>query len=1157
MLPGLVSADETVGLVRRWLAESADARPDAGAARLAGLLKDPRGLEFTLGFIDRVVRPEDLRVAGRNLEQVARITPRFLPWHLRTLIRVGGAFAPLLPWPIVPIARGVLRRMVSHLVIDATPQRLERSLARLREDGVRLNINLLGEAVLGEREAARRLAGTRELLARDDVDYVSVKVSAVASQLNLWGFDETVARVVERITPLYLQAARASTPKFINLDMEEYRDLHLTIAVFVRLLEQPELQGLEAGIVLQAYLPDSVVALDRLTEWAQRRVAAGGAGIKVRIVKGANLAMEHVDAIVHGWPLATWSSKAETDANYKRLLIRALEPDRVDAVRIGVAGHNLFDLAFAWLLAERRGVEGRVDIEMLLGMTPGQARAVRRQTGGLLLYTPVVHPKDFEAAISYLARRLEENASSENFLSDAFELGEPAVFAREQERFAASLALLDDEVPAPRRNQDRLHPPVPEAPRPFSNAPDSDPSIAVNREWAHGLLERAVDSAIGEATLHAARVTEAGTLQQRLLTASAAGAAWAGRTGAERAELLDRIGEVLAALRGRLIEVMVAETGKTLAEADVEVSEAVDFAHYYADLAREPVDVEGASFTPVPVVLVVPPWNFPVSIPAGGVLQALAAGSAAILKPAPQAGRCGAVLAEAFQEAGAPAGLVTLVDVDEGELGRALVTAPEVGRVVLTGSTETAALFRSWKPELRLLAETSGKNAIIVTPSADLDLAVADIVKSAFGNAGQKCSAASLAILVGSVATSERFRRQLADAVTSLAVGWPSDAAVQMGPLIEPPGEKLTEGLTRLGEGESWLVEPHRLDDGRADAGGRLWSPGVRDGVRAGSAFHRTEYFGPVLGLMSASTLDEAIALQNGVEYGLTAGIHSLDVDEVARWVDAVEAGNLYVNRPITGAIVRRQPFGGWKRSSVGPGYKAGGPNALRALGDWRAVPSGTSGDLRLTGLQARVSSLIEACQPALDYEDFDLVRRGALSDAAAWAAEFADARDASGLGVERNVLRYRPAPVVVRLAEDGSLAALVRVLAAGLLARAPIRVSSSVPLPAGLIPLIAATDLGGAPLLSISGIDIEQDAAFAGRVVANRPGRIRLVSADPGAADALARATGGSTDVAIWGDPVTTAGRIELLPFLREQAVSITTHRFGTLDRAFLDLPL
>jgi RHH-type proline utilization regulon transcriptional repressor/proline dehydrogenase/delta 1-pyrroline-5-carboxylate dehydrogenase len=269
-LADLPTVDEVETLVRTWLDQSAAVRPDASAERLAGVLKDPRGLEFTLGFVDGVMRPEDLRVAAKKLEQLAKRIPRFLPWYLRTAIALGGGFATLFPWPIIPIARFVLRRMVGHLVVDATPKKLDKTLAKLRGEGLRLNINLLGEAVLGEGEADHRLAGTRELLARDDVDYVSIKVSSVASQLSMWGFDETVARVVERLTPLYEQAALASqgsaqSRKFINLDMEEYRDLHLTIAVFTRLLEQPAMQHLEAGIVLQAYLPDAVAALQALT----------------------------------------------------------------------------------------------------------------------------------------------------------------------------------------------------------------------------------------------------------------------------------------------------------------------------------------------------------------------------------------------------------------------------------------------------------------------------------------------------------------------------------------------------------------------------------------------------------------------------------------------------------------------------------------------------------------------------------------------------------------------------------------------------------------------------------------------------------------------------------------------------------------------------
>ena len=1148
-LTDLPTVDEVESLVRSWLEQSAEVKPDPSAERLAGVLKDPRGLEFTLGFVDGVMRPEDLRVAAKKLEQLAKRIPRFLPWYLRAAIAVGGGFATLLPWPIIPIARRVLRAMVSHLVVDATPKKLDTTLARLRGEGLRLNINLLGEAVLGEREADRRLQGTRELLARDDVDYVSVKVSSVASQLSMWGFDETVDRVVERLTPLYEQAARSKSRKFINLDMEEYRDLHLTIAVFTRLLEKPAMQHLEAGIVLQAYLPDAVAALQALTAWAQKRTAAGGAGIKVRIVKGANLAMERVDATMHDWPLATWSSKQESDTNYKRMLVRALAPENVAAVRVGVAGHNLFDLAFAWLLAKRRGVTDRVEIEMLLGMAAAQAAAVRETTGGLLLYTPVVRPEEFDAAISYLVRRLEENASSENFMSGLFELDDDAVYRRERDRFAASLAELDSETPAPNRTQDRLHPAVPQAPAEFRNEPDTDPALAANRVWGRQLLERSASSRLGVDSVTAAAVGSEEELRRIVAATAAAGKAWGARPGSERAELLDRVGEVLSAFRGRLIEVMASETGKTIAEADVEVSEVVDFAHYYAARARELAAIDGARFAPVGVTLVTPPWNFPVAIPGGGVLAALAAGSAVLFKPARQAQRSGAVVAEAMWEAGVPHDLVSLVDVSGRDLGRQLVTAPEVGRVILTGSYETAALFRSWKPDLPLLAETSGKNAIIVTPSADLDLAVSDVVKSAFGNAGQKCSAASLVILVGSVGRSDRFRRQLADAVTSMAVGRPQDPATLMGPVVEPVQGKLERGLTQLAPGESWLVKPRQLDD--TD---RLWSPGVRDGVQPGSEFHLTEYFGPVLGIMTAADLDEAIALQNAVDYGLTAGIHSLDPEEVAHWLDRVQAGNLYVNRVITGAIVRRQPFGGWKRSSVGAGAKVGGPNTLLVLGDWEPADADAAGDIGLGELDPRVAAFIESCQPALDYAGFERVRRGALSDQAAWDTEFGVSRDISGLGVERNVFRYRPAEVTVRLAEDGDLGDLVRVLAAGVRAGATLRVSSPVPLPAGVHALSTAPNAIQAAVLSIASVVVESDEGWLARAGVERPGRIRLVG---GEASRLAEAVGGSPDVAIWGGPVTAAGRVELLPFLREQAVAITAHRFGNPDRGFIALPV
>ncbi|MDJ0323346.1 bifunctional proline dehydrogenase/L-glutamate gamma-semialdehyde dehydrogenase [Cryobacterium sp. PH31-AA6] len=1176
---------EVVALVEKWLADSATIPADISAERLAGVLKDPNGLDFTVGFVDGVMRPEDLMVAGYNLQAVAKKAPGFLPSYMRGAIGLGGVFGPVLPWVVIPAARKVLRQMVGHLVVDATPDKLGPAIAHLAESGNRLNINLLGEAVLGEKEALRRLEGTLALLLRDDVDYVSIKVSSIASQLSMWSFDEAVDRVVERLTPLYELASASVSPKFINLDMEEYRDLDLTIAVFERILDLPQLINLEAGIVLQAYLPDALTALQGLTQWSQGRRAAGGAPIKVRVVKGANLAMEHVDAAVHDWPLATYGTKQDSDTNYKRVLSWALTPQNTDAVKIGVAGHNLFDVAWAHLLSKQRGVDDQVEFEMLLGMATSQAAAVRKDVGRLLLYTPVVNPAEFDVAITYLIRRLEENASQENFMSAVFELtSTPALFEREKQRFQASLTELDATVPTPNRTQDRsvvtqleaeprteaetagtddgltaavlglsrgsavtaLDPDAasaaaqPATPRSgFHNEPDTDPSLPANRAWGRRILARVDASRLGVDAIAEAAVTDADQLDSLIASVAASGEAWGQLPGAERAAVLHRAGLALAANRDRLIEVMAAETGKTIAESDPEVSEAIDFAHYYAERAKALDAVQGAIFVPSKLTVVTPPWNFPVAISAGGVLAALAAGSGVIVKPAKLAQRTGAVMVEALWEAGVPRELLALVDLKDRALGTQLISHPAVDRVILTGGYETAQLFRSFREDLPLLAETSGKNAIIVTPSADIDLAAIDVIRSAFGHAGQKCSAASLVILVGSVARSERFLRQLVDAATSLRVGYPTDPNTQMGPIIEPAEGKLLHALTTLGAEESWLVEPQRLDEE-----GKLWSPGIRTGVAPGSYFHLTEFFGPVLGVMHARNLAEAIRFQNAVDFGLTSGLHSLDSAELAEWLDTIEAGNLYVNRGITGAIVQRQPFGGWKRSAVGPGTKAGGPNYLFGLGNWVTDPGRNSSTLHLRGLEQRVTEVIEGSQPVLDYADFDVLRRSALSDALAWREEFGAVKDVSNLGYERNLFRYLPLPVTIRLTEDGTLSNLLRVIAAATLSKSRYVVSSAIPVPPIVRNHLAEREIP---------VAVESDAEWLERAAAGgiTTSRVRLIGGNPltgatDAASALAHALGGSPDIAVYSHPVTQAGRVELLPFLREQAISITNHRFG-----------
>ena len=1131
--PSTALADAVVAQVRTWLSDAAGIPVGTPARRLAGLLRDPAGLDFAVGFVDGVVRPHDKRVAARSLARLAKRPPKFLPWPLRAALRLGGLVAPLAPGIVVPIARAVLRGMVAHLVIDAADPGLGRALARIRAAGARPNVNLLGEAVLGAREAEQRLQGTKRLLARDDVDYVSIKVSATVAPHSPWAFDEAVADIVTALTPLFEQAAAATPAKFVNLDMEEYKDLDLTIAVFEAILGKPHLQQLEAGIVLQAYLPDAVGAYLRLREWAARRRAAGGAGIKVRVVKGANLPMERVDAELHDWPLATWTTKQDSDTNYKRLLDVAFHPDRIADVRIGVAGHNLFDLAYAKHLATERGVSSGVEFEMLLGMAPAQAEVVRRDVGELLLYTPVVAAADFDSAIAYLIRRLEEGASQENFMSAVFELAsDEGLFARERDRFLASLAELDDAVPAPHRAQDRTAP-VTDVPREFHNAPDSDPSIAANREWARGILERAATSDLGAATVAGSTIDDAAAVSDLVAGAVASAADWADLGAASRGAVLRRAAMMLERRRGDLIEVMASEAGKTFDQADPEVSEAIDFAAYYGERARELDELDGATFVPAKLTVVIPPWNFPVAIPAGSTLAALATGSSVIIKPARRSARSAAVMVEALWEAGVPREVLRFVQFSDSSLGERLIADTRVDQVILTGGFETAELFREFRPGLRLLAETSGKNAMVITPSADLDLAAKDLAYSAFGHAGQKCSAVSLAILVGSVASSGRFQAQLLDAVASLSVGEATDPQSRMGPLIAPAEGKLLAALTTLAPGERWLLEPRKLD-----AEGRIWTPGIRTGVRAGSEFHRVEYFGPVLGILHARDLDEALALQNAVDYGLTAGLHSLDVREIEHWVQNVHAGNLYVNRGTTGAIVQRQPFGGWKKSVVGPGTKAGGPNYLLGLGSFRPAQAASAHG---AGVPARLAGILDAFAG----DEHAYLARSIASDARAVAGEFGVCRDVSGLEAERNAFRYLPVPVVVRAEPLSSPVEVARVVLAGLAAGAPVTLSA----PAGW---------GGAEIEAFASAGVvvvtEEVEAWHASARRMRDARVRLVGAS---APELLEAIGGRPDVAVYDNPVTEAGRVELLPFLREQAISVTAHRFGTPSVVVEAVPL
>jgi RHH-type proline utilization regulon transcriptional repressor/proline dehydrogenase/delta 1-pyrroline-5-carboxylate dehydrogenase len=993
------------------------------------------------------------------------------------------------------------------LIADARDKSLTKHLANIRADGIRLNLNLLGEAVLGETEATNRFSKTFELLKRDDVDYVSVKVSSVVSQLSMWGYQDSIDRILVRLEPLYEYAQQ--NEKFINLDMEEYRDLWLTIEVYKQLLSRPKFKNLTAGIVIQAYLPDSYEALKNLVAFAQKRVKAGGAPIKIRLVKGANLAMEKVDAELHGFELATYSSKVESDANYKRLLEILLDPKVASAVKTGVAGHNLFDIAYAHLLAQKNNVSEQVDFEMLKGMAVALSTSVKRTVGSLLLYTPVVSPSEFEVAIAYLVRRLEENASADNFMSGVFEITtNKKVFIREKERFLASVKLIPKLGTKPSRQVNNSQAAEIAAKRgSFINQPDSDPAMVAVRENA---LKIKAQSAKIQARLAKVKngglplINEKDAIDNLVSRGIKAQAAWA-KNPKRRQQILFKAAQQIENSRAELIAVMMAETGKTIAEADVEISEAVDFARYYASLISDLTTDKESKFQPDQLTLVVPPWNFPVAIPIGGTLAALAAGSSVILKPAPEVRNCGVQIAECLLRAGVGKSVLQVVAVPDNEVGLYLVGHDKVDSVILTGAFETAELFKKVKPSMRLTAETSGKNALVVTPFADLDLAANDLVKSAFGHAGQKCSAASLGILVGSVYKSEKFLRQLVDAAKSMKVDWPDNLAASVGALINPPRGKLLSALTELDRGERWLLEPLQLD-----STGRLWRPGIKIGVKPGSFFHQTEVFGPVLGLMKASSLSKALEIQNASDYGLTAGIHSLDNDEILTWISGIQNGNLYVNRGITGAIVDRQPFGGLKRSSVGPGLKAGGSSYLTQFGRW----SNSARSKKLT--------------PA------EFLKTARASDQKWWSELYAPKKLFGGdIAAEGNYRRYLPANLIVRVAQTAAKWEVDRVVAA--IARSGFDVPLSV-------------DSNIAFKIDYKNLILETNDDFEKRVITTPSFGLRIWQI--GDLEHWHQAAQPKPDIHIIQGEILLSGKLTGLNLVREQSLSITQHRFGALQK-------
>ncbi len=939
------------------------------------MVTTPSDKKFIVRMLDETSQVRDTqKLALRVKELIDQYgIPKFLgTWdHFLFKMYQWFAYKPLFNWVAVPIIKWRLRRDTSRVIIDAARPHLTEHLATRFKQNIGQNVNLLGEVVLGDGEADKRYYSYLEALKEPDINYISVKISGIYAQTHALNYKECFPELIRRMSELYqtaidhpyTDAEGVTKPKFINLDMEEYKDAHLTMKLFKDVLSPPQFKNYEAGIVVQSYLPDAWDFQTELLEFARARVAAGGSPIKMRSVKGCNLDMENIVSDLRGWPNPVRPNKTEVDANYLHLIERGLKPENAKVLHIGMASHNLFTISYAYLLTQMyQTPKDCFCFEMLEGMANHVWRAQRKLGNHVILYTPVVKKEHFLNAISYLVRRMDENTAPDNFLTHSFSLKPDTKEWKDlQQQFIDAYNMKDTITHIPTRTQDRNKPYVGQEPQDeMINEPDTDFDRFCNQQWVEKIFDKWKSSGkmnyeqagwgdwkpgdllptqIGaELVYNQDKVSyydrsqdgdvlvcemsraDKPQVEQILAIAEADAGGWRDTTIEERHQIMYKAANLMGQMRGDLIGSMCAITGKTVEEADVEVSEGIDYCRFYTTTMKKYAALDDIEMKAKGTVLVLSPWNFPCAIPCGGVVAALASGNTCILKPATVAAPVAWLFAKAFWEAGVPKEALQVI-IANHEATPLLTLSPVIKHIILTGGTETAQNIARTSPLIPLSAETGGKNVMILSAKGDRDHAIMNACRSAFGNAGQKCSACSILLVERSVYEDSEFMEKLKDCASSLKVGGVWNAGNIVGPMITNHNEKLEKACQLEGD-EEWLIAPEFVD-----AKKYILKPTVKINVQPDSYTFRTELFAPLLAVTPFDTLEEAVDLVNSLDYGLTSGLQSLDEQEQKYWKNHVKAGNLYINRGITGAVVNRQPFGGMKLSAFGPGLKAGGPN--------------------------------------------------------------------------------------------------------------------------------------------------------------------------------------------------------------------------------------
>jgi RHH-type proline utilization regulon transcriptional repressor/proline dehydrogenase/delta 1-pyrroline-5-carboxylate dehydrogenase len=891
------------------------------------------------------------------------------------LVRTGVQAAKIVPWISGQLLRWNVSGMARQFIAGKNPHDVMKTLRKRRGQNIGFTVDLLGEAVVSEREATEYAARCLELLeylARETQGWtdplgknselfpvvnLSVKISALYSQMNAADPADAIAHLAPKLRPILRRARELGA--FVNFDMESYAHKNSTLELFKTLFTETEFHDWpHVGVVIQAYLRDAGKDLLDLIEWGRARATR----FTVRLVKGAYWDYEKIKSTQNGWSIPVYLQKPESDVNFELLTRILLENEEIVTSAFG--SHNVRSIAHAQALGDQLGIDrSRFEFQLLYGMAGPIKRALVEMGYRVREYCPV---GELLPGMSYLVRRLLENTSNEGFLRAKFAenvseeqlLRDPSELLNGAQPPSATSAATQDrqvhdgasrDIPPEdtyenaslvnfvyKENQEQMR----VALRQVRAQLGKKYPLIIDAEkiWTGKTIASINPSSPEEIVGH---MTEAGIpeAERAVEAARVAFEKWSRTPFEERARLLERAAAIMERRRYELSALEVFEVGKPWAEADGDIREAMDFCLFYAQQMRLigrprltqhiPGEESYLHYWPRGVALVVAPWNFPMAILCGMTSAALVTGNTVIIKPAEQSAVVGARLMEIFEEAGVPPGVLNFLPGKGSVIGAHLVDHKDVDLIAFTGSREvglkiweSAGQTRPGQRQLKhVVCEMGGKNAIIIDSDADLDEAIVDSVYSAFGYQGQKCSALSRLIVLED--NYRRVMQRLLSAAASLRVGNPEEPGITVGPVIDKTAYERIQDYIGIGKSEATLAFQRR----DVPPQGYFIPPTIFVDVTPEMRIAREEIFGPVLSVIKARDLDEAIEVANGTDYALTAGFFSRSPANIERAKAEIVAGNVYINRSCTGAVVGRHPFGGFKMS--GGGTKAGGADYL------------------------------------------------------------------------------------------------------------------------------------------------------------------------------------------------------------------------------------